>query len=125
MEKTNLNFSTVITNVDDDSKKIQTNNFIDTNNYVRQNLYNKQDKTSNFNNTENEESVEFLTNQRSRSIVKDNFNLDEYTRRKVIPISNTKGNSKVTRINIDSRYRDKTPKNVLDSVQHFLGTNRF
>lgn len=125
MEKTNLNFSTVITNLDDKSKNLQTNNFIDTNNYVRQNLYNKQDKTSNFYNTENEESIEYLTNQRSRSIIKDNFHLDEYTRRKVIPISNTKANTKVTRINIDSRYRDKTPKNVLDSVQHFLGTNPF
>jgi len=123
MEKTNLNFSTVITNSDDKTNILVKNNFIDTNNYVRQNLFNKSENLQKSNTNENEQTNEYLSNQRSRSITKDNFKLDEYTRRKVIPISTSSNKFKVSRINVDSHYRIKNPKNILDSVQHFLPNN--
>ena len=123
MEKTNLNFSTVVTNSDDKNNILVKNNFVDTNNYVRQNLFNKSDNLQNSNTNKTEQKSEYLSNQRSKSIVKDNFNLDEYTRRKVIPISTSSDNFKVSRINVDSHYRVKNPKNILDSVQHILPNN--
>lgn len=123
MEKTNLNFNTVKTNLDDKKNIIVKNNFIDTNNYVKQNLFAKTQKSENIQDEEIQENQEYLTNQRSRLITKQDYNLNEYTRRKVVNISNSNQQYKITRINVDSRYREKNPKNILESVQHFLPEN--
>ena len=125
MEKTNLNFSIVKTNLDDKNNISINNNFIDTNNYVRQNLFSKNSDSHKINDNEVENKNEYLSNQRSKSIVKDTLNLDEYNKRKIIPISSSSNNYKVTRLNIDSYYRNTNPKNILDSVQHFLTNNPF
>ena len=124
-EKTNLQFSTVKTNNDDKNNNFVKNNFIDTNNYAKQNLYELKDKNENFNNDKNEDNYGYLTNQRSKSIVSGSENLDTYTRRKMMPISHSNENYKVTRVNVDSTYREQSPKNMLDSVQHYLFPNPF
>jgi hypothetical protein len=124
-EKTNLQFSTIKTNNDDKNNNFVKNNFIDTNNYAKQNLYELKDKNENFNNDKNEDNYGYLTNQRSKSIVSGSENLDAYTRRKIMPISHSNGNYKITRVNVDSTYREKYPKNMLDSVQHNLTPNPF
>ena len=123
MEKTNLNFSTVKTNLDEKNNRLIKNNFVDTNNYTRQNLYQQKD---NQNETQTYNSKdEFLTNQRSRPTNSNGSDLSEYTRRKVVPITTGSEKYKTTRINIDSYYRNKYPKNILDSKQHFLIDNPF
>jgi hypothetical protein len=124
-EKTNLQFSTVKTNNDDKNNNFVKNNFIDTNNYAKQNLYELKDKNENFNNDKNEDNYGYLTNQRSKSIVSGSENLDAYTRRKMMPISHSNEKYKVTRVNVDSTYREQYPKNMLDSVQHNLFPNPF
>lgn len=123
MEKTNLNFSTIKTNLDEKNNRLIKNNFVDTNNYTRQNLYQQKD---NQNETQTYNSKdEFLTNQRSRPTNSNGSDLSEYTRRKVVPITTGSEKYKTTRINIDSYYRNKYPKNILDSKQHFLIDNPF
>jgi hypothetical protein len=123
MEKTNLNFSTVKTNLDEKNNRLVKNNFVDTNNYTRQNLYQQKD---NQNETQYYNSKdEFLTNQRSRPTNSNGSDLSEYTRRKLVPITTGSEKYKTTRINIDSFYRNKYPKNILDSTQHFLNENPF
>jgi hypothetical protein len=124
MERTNLNFSTVKTNLDDKNNLIK-NNYVETNNYTRQNLFLEREKKKTSNQEKYENSDEYLTNQRNRQATKKDFVDNEYTRRKVIPISQKTEKFKVTRINVDSRYRNKDPKNILDSVQHFLPNNPF
>ena len=123
MEKTNLNFSTVKTNLDEKNNRLIKNNFVDTNNYTKQNLYQKKDNqndTQDFNSKD-----EYLTNQRSRPTNSNGSDLSEYTRRKLVPITTSSEKYKTTRINIDSFYRNKYPKNILDSNQHFLSNNPF
>jgi hypothetical protein len=124
-EKTNLQFSTIKTNNDDKNNNFVKNNFIDTNNYAKQNLYELKDKNENINNEKNNDSYGFLTNQRSKSIVSGSENLDAYTRRKIMPISHSNENYKITRVNVDSTYREQYPKNMLDSIQHNLTPNPF
>jgi len=124
-EKTNLQFSTVKTNNDDKNINFQKNNFLDTNNYAKQNLYEIKEKNQQFVNDQNNENYGYLTNQRSKSIISGNENLDTYTRRKMMPISHSDEKYKVTRVNVDSTYREQYPKNVLDSVQHYLTSNPF
>ena len=123
MEKTNLNFSTVKTNLDEKNNRLIKNNFVDTNNYTRQNLYQQKDNQidTNYYNSKDE----YLSNQRSRPTNSNGIDLSEYTRRKIIPITTTSEKYKTTRINIDSFYRNKYPKNILDSNQHFLTDNPF
>ena len=123
MEKTNLNFSTIKTNLDEKNNRLIKNNFIDTNNYTRQNLYQQRDNQNE--STNNNSKDEFLTNQRSRPTNSNGSDLSEYTRRKVVPITTGSEKYKTTRINIDSFYRNKYPKNILDSTQHFLNENPF
>jgi len=123
MEKTNLKFNTVKTNLDDKKNILVKNDFIDTNNYVKQNLYSKQQEKEKNNDDNNYENNEYLTNQRNRSIMNCNSHTNEFTRRKVVPISEGNSKFKVTRINVDSRYRLVDPKNILDSIQHFLPSN--
>jgi len=125
MEKTNLNFSTVKTNLDEKNNRLIKNNFIDTNNYTRQNLYQQKDNQKDNQNesTNNNSKDEYLTNQRSRSTNSNGGDLSEYTRRKLVPITTGSEKYRTTRINIDSYYRNKYPKNVLDSNQHFLTEN--
>ena len=123
MEKTNLNFSTVKTNLDEKNNRLIKNNFVDTNNYTRQNLYQQKDNQNESTNYSSNE--EYLTNQRSRPTNSNGSDLSEYTRRKLVPITTSSGKYKTTRINIDSFYRNKYPKNVLDSNQHFLSDNPF
>ena len=124
-EKTNLQFSTIKTNNDDKNNNFVKNNFLDTNNYAKQNLFELKEKNENFNNVKNEDEYGYLTNQRSRSIVSGSENLDTYTRRKIIPISHSNEKYKVTRVNVDSTYREQYPKNMLDSFQHNLIPNPF
>ena len=123
MEKTNLNFSTVKTNLDEKNNRLIKNNFVDTNNYTRQNLYQQKDNQNE--STNNNSKDEYLTNQRSRPTNSNGSDLSEYTRRKLVPITTSSEKYKTTRINIDSFYRNKYPKNVLDSNQHFLSDNPF
>ena len=123
MEKTNLNFSTVKTNLDEKNNRLIKNNFIDTNNYTKQNLYQKKDNQNE--STNNNSTDEYLTNQRSRPTNSNGSDLSEYTRRKLVPITTSSEKYKTTRINIDSFYRNKYPKNILDSNQHFLSNNPF
>ena len=125
MERTNLNFNTVKTNLDDKKNILVKNTFVDTNNYVKQNLFSKQEKSEKNIDHENQEGSDYYTNQRNRSIVIQNSNLNEYTRRKVVPITDSTKKYKVTRINVDSHYRTTNPKNILDSVQHLLPENPF
>jgi len=123
MEKTNLNFSTVKTNLDEKNNRLIKNNFVDTNNYTKQNLYQKKDNQNE--STNNNSTDEYLTNQRSRPTNSNGSDLSEYTRRKLVPITTSSEKYKTTRINIDSFYRNKYPKNILDSNQHFLSNNPF
>jgi hypothetical protein len=123
MERTNLNFNTVKTNLDDKKNILVKNNFVDTNNYVKQNLFSKHENSEKNSDHENQEGSDYYTNQRNRSIINQNFNLNEYTRRKVVPITDSTTKYKVTRINVDSHYRTTNPKNILDSVQHLLPEN--
>jgi len=123
MEKTNLNFSTVKTNLDEKNNRLIKNNFIDTNNYTKQNLHQKKDNQNE--STNNNSTDEYLTNQRSRPTNSNGSDLSEYTRRKLVPITTSSEKYKTTRINIDSFYRNKYPKNILDSNQHFLSNNPF
>jgi len=120
MEKTNLNFSTVKTNLDDKNNLFVKNNYIDTNNYVKQNLYTNGTNTSNNNSSNIQENTEFVTNVRSKGLDNSLTNLNDYSRRKIIPITNNNEKFKITRLNIDSRYREQQPKNMLNSVQHIL-----
>jgi len=134
-QNTNLNFNIVKSSLnksDDKNNVLTKNNFLDTNNYLKQNLY--RNSEDNQQNTESSqqfmvsngfESEEYLTNQRSRSIVGNPNYLNEYTRRKVIPIAKPNEDYKITRINVDSSYRSLNPVNVLDSAQHFLPENPF
>jgi len=124
MQTTKLNFNIDKTNLDDKKNILLKNNYIDTNNYVKQNIYQNNETNEYLNSiTNNDES--FLKNQRQRSINKQDFKLNEYTKRKLIPISNHSEKYKITRLNIDSKYRNKNPKNILDSIQHILPENPF
>ena len=108
MEKTNLNFSTVKTNLDEKNNRLIKNNFVDTNNYTKQNLH--QQKDNHYDNQNYSSNEEYLTNQRSRPTNSNGSDLSEYTRRKLVPITTSSGKYKTTRINIDSFYRNKYPK---------------
>ena len=123
MEKTNLNFSTVKTNLDDKKNLLVKNNFIDTNNYVKQNIYTNSVNTQNNNSSNPQENTEYVTNVRSKPLDNSSTNLNDYSRRKIIPITNNNEKFKITRLNIDSRYREQKPKNMLNSVQHILPEN--
>ena len=127
MEQTNLNFNIVKSNLSkiDDKNILTKNSFIDTNNYAKQNIHKSKEKLKNNDTNNSELSDEYLTNQRSRSILSTSDNLNEYTRRKVIPIGKPNEQYKITRINVDSTYRNTNPVNVLDSAQHFLPENPF
>jgi len=127
MENTNLNFNIVKSNLSkiDDKQILTKNTFIDTNNYAKQNIYKNKEKSQNEPTNNSELSDEYLTNQRKRSIFSTSDTLNTYTRRKVIPIGKPNEQYKITRINVDSTYRNQTPVNILDSVQHFLPENPF
>ena len=118
-EKTNLQFSTVKTNNDAKNNNFVKNNFLDTNNYAKQNLYELKEKNSEFVNEKSDSDYGYLTNQRSKNILTSSENLDTYTRRKIMPITHSNEKFKVTRVNVDSTYREQFPKNILDSVQHY------
>jgi len=123
MERTNLNFSTVKTNLDDKNNLLVKNNFIDTNNYVKQNMYTNSVHTQNSQNTELQQSSDFVTNVRSKPLDNSSMNLNDYSRKKIIPITNNNEKFKITRLNIDSRYREQQPKNILNYGQHILPEN--
>jgi hypothetical protein len=125
MENTNLNFNTTKTNLDDTKNILLRNNFIDTNNYVKQNIYSKNKEKSQNSEDTLEDNNDFLVSQRSRGITKQDFIINESTRRKLVNIKESDSKYKVTRLNVDSRYREKNPKNILESVQHFLPENPF
>ena len=124
-EKTNLQFSTIKTSNDEKNKNFIKNNFIDTNNYAKQNLYELKEKKKEYSNEKSDDKYGFVTNQRSKSIASNSETLDTNSRRKIMPISQSDEEYKVTRINIDSAYREQYPKNMLDSVQHNLLPNPF
>jgi len=124
-EKTNLQFSTIKTNNDATNNNFVKNNFLDTNNYAKQNLYELKQKNKEFLNEKSDNDYGYLSNQRSKSILTSSENLDTYTRRKIMPITHSDENFKITRVNVDSTYREQFPKNILDSVQHYLTPNPF
>jgi len=124
-EKTNLQFSTVKTNNDDKNHTFIKNNFIETNNYTKQNLYELREKNKNSSGDKNNEDYGYISNQRSRAVISYGNNLETLSRKKIMPISHSDENFKVTRINVDSSYREQYPKNILDSVQHNLSSNPF
>jgi len=124
-EKTNLQFSTIKTNNDATNNNFVKNNFLDTNNYAKQNLYELKQKNKEFLNEKSDNDYGYLSNQRSKSITTSSENLDTYTRRKIMPITHSDENFKITRVNVDSTYREQFPKNILDSVQHYLTPNPF
>jgi hypothetical protein len=123
MEKTNLNFNTVKTNLDDKKNLLLQNNFIDTNNYVKQNIYtNKQN--NNVTDFASDNNGDQYMYHRSKQIIPGD-NTSDASKKKIVGISTSTQNYKVTRINVDSRYRNKIPKNILDSIQHILPNNPF
>ena len=95
MEKTNLNFSTVKTNLDDKKNLLVKNNFIDTNNYVKQNIYTNSVNTQNNNSSNPQENTEYVTNVRSKPLDNSSTNLNDYSRRKIIPITNNNEKFKI------------------------------
>jgi len=124
MERTNRNFSTVKTNLDDKNNLFVKNNFIDTNNYVKQNVHTNSVHSQNLHTPQQQQQNEdYVTNVRSKLLDNSSTNLNDYTRRKIIPITNNNEKFKITRLNIDSRYRDQQPKNMLNSTQHILPEN--
>jgi hypothetical protein len=100
-----------------------TDNFILTKNYVRSQVIDDQKNKKNINQTYNESSNQYNTqNIMNRSLtgnskVEKDIQLDKQKENKIDK------NIRVSRINIDSRYRNKESKNILNSQIYYLNNN--
>jgi len=122
MENTNLNYTPIKTNLDDNNNIYVKNNFVDTNNYVNQNIHKLKENKKYSIDKNDEKNEEYMMSQRARNIMSAVNPINDTLRKKVNPISESE-RYKITRINVDSRYREKNPKNILESVQHILPEN--
>lgn len=123
-QKTNLNFNTVKTNLDDKNNLLIKNNIIDTNNYAKLNINQKKLNNDNLDNSTQLSNDEEYQHHKNKSMTKGDSSNEAY-RKKVVQISSTTQNYRVSRINVDSRYRNKNPKYILDPTQHILPDNPF